>query len=72
MSELHYFETDKTAIFILFINSIGLIRHHLDMVGVGGSNPLGRTKFLNKNSTLRVLFLFVLFVWKNFGKILEK
>ena len=35
------------------------------MVGVGGSSPLGRTKFLNKNSTLWVLFLFVLFIWKN-------
>ncbi len=38
------------------------------MVGVGGSSPLGRTKFYNKNSTLSVLFLFVLSVWKNFGK----
>ncbi|WP_204995725.1 hypothetical protein, partial [Spongiibacter marinus] len=46
-------------------NVLAYCSPHLDMVGVGGSNPLGRTKF--KGSPMAGLFHFWLFFGANWA-----
>jgi len=47
-----------------------IYKEHLDMVGVGGSSPLGHTKNSFKNATLRVAFLFLKYHYQKIIKIL--